>query len=236
MKLEHHFVVPTPVEEAWTAFNDLERVVPCFPGATLTSYDGDDFAGSCKVKLGPVSLQYAGTGAFAERDPADHHAVVEAKGKDRRGNSTASVRVTARMAASGDAATAVTVETDLTITGRPAQFGRGLIQEVSDNLLAQFITCLTTNLKTPTPTPEPTKPSSDQPADSSTAGGPSAPAPPAGPAAPVPPRPPSEASAGESTLDLGRTLLPALVRRARPYFIGDAEALLFRGLVRLLRR
>ena len=94
MKLEHQFVVPAPVEEAWAAFNDLERVVPCFPGATLTSYDGDDFAGTCKVKLGPVSLQYAGTGTFAERDPAAHHAVVVANGKDRRGNSTASVRVT----------------------------------------------------------------------------------------------------------------------------------------------
>ncbi len=148
MKLEHKFVVPVPVEQAWAAFNDLERVVPCFPGATLTSYDGDEFAGACKVKLGPVSLQYNGTGTFVERDPADHHAVVEAKGKDRRGNSTASVRVTARLDASGDTATAVSVETDLIVTGRPAQFGRGLIQDVSDQLLAQFITCLTTTLTT----------------------------------------------------------------------------------------
>ncbi|MEI8409375.1 MULTISPECIES: SRPBCC family protein [unclassified Kribbella] len=155
MKLEHKFVVPTPVEQAWAAFNDLERVVPCFPGATLTSYDGDEFSGTCKVKLGPVSLQYAGTGTFVERDPADHHAVVEAKGKDRRGNSTASVRVIAHLDASGETATAVTVETDLTVTGRPAQFGRGLIQDVSDHLLAQFVTCLTTTLTTHPPTPEP---------------------------------------------------------------------------------
>ncbi|MFG1812696.1 SRPBCC family protein [Kribbella sp. NPDC049174] len=155
MKLEHKFVVPAPVEQAWAAFNDLERVVPCFPGATLTSYDGDQFTGTCKVKLGPVSLQYAGTGTFVERDPADHHAVVEAKGKDKRGNSTASVRVTARLDASGDTSTAVTVETDLTVTGRPAQFGRGLIQDVSDHLLAQFVTCLTTTLTTQPP-PEPT--------------------------------------------------------------------------------
>jgi hypothetical protein len=141
------------------------------------------------------------------------------------------------MTASGDAATAVKVETDLTITGRPAQFGHGLIQDVSDNLLAQFITCLTTKLKTPSPEPPAsTKPSPDQPADSSTARRPSAPAPPTGPAAPVPPRPLNEPAAGESTLDLGRTLLPALVRRARPYLIGAAAALLFRGLVRLFRR
>jgi carbon monoxide dehydrogenase subunit G len=231
MKLEHQFVVPAPVEQAWTAFNDLERVVPCFPGATLTSYDGDDFAGSCKVKLGPVSLQYAGTGTFAERDPADHHAVVEAKGKDRRGNSTASVRVTARMVASGEAATAVTVETDLTITGRPAQFGRGLIQDVSDNLLAQFVTCLTTKLETPAADSA----AADAPAEPSTtdqSAGPSAPAAPTPPATPSPPRPPSEPSAGEPTLDLGKTLLPALARRARPYLIGAAVALLIRRLLR----
>ncbi|HEY9338852.1 MAG TPA: SRPBCC domain-containing protein, partial [Kribbella sp.] len=67
MKLEHKFVVPAPVEQTWSAFNDLERVVPCFPGATLESYEGDDFTGSCKVKLGPVSLQYTGTGTFVER-------------------------------------------------------------------------------------------------------------------------------------------------------------------------
>lgn len=96
MKLEHKFVVPAPVEQTWAAFNDLERVVPCFPGATLTAYEGDDFTGSCKVKLGPVSLQYSGTGTFVERDEAGHHAVIEAKGKDRRGNGTASARRSGR--------------------------------------------------------------------------------------------------------------------------------------------
>ncbi len=132
MRLEHKFVVPAPIEQAWAAFNDLERVVPCFPGATLTSYDGDEFEGSCKVKLGPVSLQYTGNGSFVERDPANHHAVIEAKGKDRRGNGTATARVTAHLTASGPASTEVSVDTDLTVTGRPAQFGRGLIQDVSD--------------------------------------------------------------------------------------------------------
>ncbi|MEU4601817.1 SRPBCC family protein [Kribbella sp. NPDC023972] len=217
MKLEHQFVVPAPVEEAWAAFNDLERVVPCFPGATLTSYDGDDFTGACKVKLGPVSLQYAGSGTFVERDPADHHAVVEAKGKDKRGNSTASVRVITHLAATGDAATAVTVQTDLTVTGRPAQFGRGLIQDVSDHLLAQFVTCLTTELSTQPPATEPT--SQAPPA-----------AEPAGPASTEPTTP---AGPGEpSTLDLGSALVPALVRRARPYLIGAVLALLIRRLIR----
>lgn len=233
MKLEHKFVVPAPVEETWAAFNDLERVVPCFPGATLTSYDGDSFTGACKVKLGPVSLQYAGSGTFVERSPADHRALIEAKGKDRRGNSTASVRVTAQLDPSGDSATAVTVETDLTITGRPAQFGRGLIQDVSDHLLAQFVTCLTTTLA-----------AESQPAEAK----PTAPAAPAAPTSPTAPTAPppreqaetpssSEAPAGASALDLGSALLPALARRARPYLIGAAGALLLALVLRrLLRR
>jgi carbon monoxide dehydrogenase subunit G len=165
MKLEHSFTVPAPIEQAWATFNDLERVVPCFPGATLSSFDSDEFVGSVKVKLGPVSLQYNGTGTFVERDPATHHAVVEAKGKDRRGNGTATARVTAQLTAAGESETAVTVETDLTVTGRPAQFGRGLIQEVSDKLLGQFVDCLTkelgaTGTTTPsTPAPDKTEPS-----------------------------------------------------------------------------
>jgi carbon monoxide dehydrogenase subunit G len=150
VKLEHRFVVPAPVEQTWAAFNDLERVVPCFPGATLTGYEGDDFTGSCKVKLGPVSLQYSGTGSFVERDEYDHHAVIEAKGKDRRGNGTATARVTARLAGISEGSTEVTVDTDLTITGRPAQFGRGLIQDVSNKLLDQFTTCLKSKLNQPT--------------------------------------------------------------------------------------
>jgi len=216
MKLEHKFVVPAPVEEAWAAFNDLERVVPCFPGATLTSYDGDGFAGTCKVKLGPVSLTYTGTGTFVERDPADHHAVVEAKGKDRRGNSTASVRVTARLDASGDTATAVAVETDLTVTGRPAQFGRGLIQDVSDQLLAQFVTCLTTTLTTqPPPTtpaaePAPAAESSvSAPASSGSAAKPTTPA-----AEPSSGATESSAAATESSGSAAKPTAPADAARA----------------------
>jgi carbon monoxide dehydrogenase subunit G len=165
MKLEHSFTVPASIEEAWATFNDLERVVPCFPGATLSAFDSDEFVGSVKVKLGPVSLQYNGTGTFVERDPETHHAVVEAKGKDRRGNGTATARVTAQLTPSGESETAVTVETDLTVTGRPAQFGRGLMQEVSDKLLGQFVDCLTKELGTTgtttpsTPTPDTAEPS-----------------------------------------------------------------------------
>ena len=205
MRLEHKFVVPAPVEQAWAAFNDLERVVPCFPGATLTSYDGDAFTGSCTVKLGPVSLQYSGDGSFVERDEADHQAVIEAKGKDRRGNGTATARVTTRLTASGPSSTDVTVDTDLIITGRPAQFGRGLIQDVSNKLLDQFTACLTTKLDTPAEEPSPIPE--------------------------TPPTSPSERSA-PGALDLGSTLLPELARRAAPYLIGAVLALVLRRLFR----
>ena len=235
MKLEHKFVVPAPVEQTWAAFNDLERVVPCFPGATLTSYDGDEFTGSCKVKLGPVSLQYSGNGTFLERDPADHHAVIEAKGKDRRGNGTATARVTARLAESGPGSTEVTVDTDLTITGRPAQFGRGLIQDVSNKLLDQFTTCLKTKLDTtptadtpPTDTTPPVDTSATQ--DASTTDD----APPVDTTPPPPdaPPPPTSSEPAAVSFNLGSTLLPVLARRAAPYLIGAALALLLRRLIR----
>ncbi len=146
MDLTHRFTVPAPVDEAWDAFNDLERIAPCFPGASLTSYDGNDFAGLVKVKLGPISLQYTGTGTFVERDVATHRAVIEAKGKDKRGNGTAAASVTTQLLARDDGATDVEVVTTLNITGRPAQFGRGVMQDVSDKLLGQFASCLETKL------------------------------------------------------------------------------------------
>jgi carbon monoxide dehydrogenase subunit G len=146
MELSHRFTVPVSIDAAWAAFNDLEQIAPCFPGAMLTSFDGERFEGRCKVKLGPISLQYTGTGRFLERDETARRAVIEAKGKDKRGNGTAAAAVSARLIATGDNATDVEVKTDLNITGRPAQFGRGLMQEVSDKLLAQFTACLETKL------------------------------------------------------------------------------------------
>jgi carbon monoxide dehydrogenase subunit G len=231
VKLEHKFVVPAPVERTWAAFNDLERVVPCFPGATLTSYEGDDFTGTCKVKLGPVSLQYSGTGTFVERDESDHHAVIEAKGKDRRGNGTATARVTTRLTGTADGSTEVAVDTDLTITGRPAQFGRGLIQDVSNKLLDQFTTCLETKLDeghepAPSTESEAGRSGPDRAAvDQSTSSGRRADSTQASP-----PTEPAEADA--ATLDLGKAVLPMLARRAVPYLIGAVVALVLRRLIR----
>lgn len=141
MDLTHRFSVAAPVDKAWKAFNDLEGLAACFPGATITSVDGDEFTGSVKIKMGPVSLMYNGSGRYVERNDADRRVVIEARGEDKRGNGTATATVTASFAASGEQ-TDVEVLTDLAITGKPAQFGRGVISDASDKLLDQFASCV----------------------------------------------------------------------------------------------
>ena len=144
MDLTHRFTVPVPIDEAWAHFNDIGSVAECFPGASVTSAEGDTFAGSVKVKLGPIALVYNGTGTFTEKDEATHRMVVDAKGKDKRGNGTAGAAVVMTMTESPGAASSTDIEvvTDLAITGKPAQFGRGVMQDVSDKLLGQFVACL----------------------------------------------------------------------------------------------
>ncbi len=141
MDLSHSFTVPTPVDATWAHFQDLGALAECFPGATIGDYDEQNFSGTVKVKLGPIALVYSGSGTFVEKDDAAHRFVVDAKGKDKRGNGTAGAKVTLSMQ---DAAgsTDVQVVTDLNVTGKPAQFGRGVMQDVSDKLLGQFVSCL----------------------------------------------------------------------------------------------
>ncbi|MCZ2858980.1 SRPBCC domain-containing protein [Blastococcus sp. VKM Ac-2987] len=137
MQLENSFTVPVPVDEAWRVLLDIERIAPCMPGAALDSVDGDDFTGRVKVKLGPINLTYQGKASFVEKDEAAHRAVIDARGKDQRGNGTAAAMVTANLRAEGSV-TRVDVLTDLNITGRPAQFGRGVMTDVGNKLLGQF--------------------------------------------------------------------------------------------------
>jgi len=151
--LTHTFTVPASIEDTWAAFNDIESVAGCFPGATVSSVEGDQFKGSCKVKLGPISLVYSGTGHFVERDESTHRFVIDAKGKDNRGNGTAGAKVTALLTSATPTTTHVEVITDLAITGKPAQFGRGVMQEVSDKLLQQFADCLEAKVGDPDPGP-----------------------------------------------------------------------------------
>ncbi|MPZ27695.1 MAG: hypothetical protein GEV12_15120 [Micromonosporaceae bacterium] len=145
MELEHSFTVAVPVEQAWQVLQDLERIAPCMPGAALTSYEGDEFAGTVRVKLGPVVLTFAGQGRFRERDAAARRMVIEASGKDRRGGGTARATVLATLRDDGGS-TVVDVHTDLVVTGRAAQFGRGMLGEVSNRLLGQFTDCLAEKL------------------------------------------------------------------------------------------
>ena len=142
MELQHSFTVPTSVDEAWDLFMDLSRVGGCFPGATVTDFTGEGFAGTVKVKLGPIALLYAGSGSFIERDAEARRAVIEAKGKDKRGNGTAGATVTIQLEDAGGGGTRADVRTDLSVTGKPAQFGRGVMQDVSDKLLGQFEGCI----------------------------------------------------------------------------------------------
>ncbi|HEX3786451.1 MAG TPA: SRPBCC family protein [Pseudonocardiaceae bacterium] len=148
MRLEHEFSVPAPPDVVWAAVIDPERVAPCMPGATLTSVDGAEFSGGVKVKLGPVSLTYKGSGEFLETDEKARKVVIKASGKDARGNGTAAATVTVTLTPEGEG-TKGTVVTDLTVTGKPAQFGRGMIVEVSGKLLNTFAGCLASKLGTP---------------------------------------------------------------------------------------
>ncbi len=204
MDLSHRFVVPASVETTWAAFNDLERIAPCFPGATIASVEGDDFSGSVKVKLGPIAMLYNGSGTFVERDESQHRAVIKATGKDKRGNGTAGVTVVAHMLAEGEG-TAVELTSDLSITGKPAQFGRGVMQDVSDKLLGQFVDCIAGQLgeEAPTPSTDPTV----EPAVAEQA--PTGVAPPSAPAATSPPA--QQAPAAE--LNLMSAVLPVMLRR-----------------------
>ncbi|MEW1777297.1 SRPBCC family protein [Streptomyces sp. NPDC086777] len=145
MQLHHEFSVPVPVDEAWPALLDIERVAPCLPGAAVEDYDGTTVTGSVKVKVGPVTVTYRGTAVFEEQDEPGHRIVLVASGRETRGQGTARATVTGTLTAHEEG-TAVSVDTDLTVTGRPAQFGRGVLAEVGDRLVGQFASCLAERL------------------------------------------------------------------------------------------
>ena len=148
MQLEHSFSVPVGIDEAWPILIDIERIGPCMPGAAIDSVDGDEFTGTVKVKLGPINLTYKGKAAFIEKDADARRAVIDARGRDARGNGTASAKITATLHEEGSG-TLVKVITDLDITGKPAQFGRGVMVDVGNKLLGQFADTLAKTLKGP---------------------------------------------------------------------------------------
>jgi uncharacterized protein len=195
MKLEQTFEVAAPLEHVWKALLDLERVAPCLPGASITGHDEDGtYRGTFSVKLGPMTAAYNGTIKIDEVDEAAHRATLKAKGTDKRGQGGANATIVNTLSAH-DGGTRVEAVTDFTITGRLAQFGRGgIMQDVSNRLLRDFATCLSTRLAE---APEPAAPAEPATAAEPVAAAePSAPPPPSSP--PPPPAPAAEPLRGGS--------------------------------------
>jgi len=207
VELQHSFSVPVDVDRAWAVLVDIEQVAPCMPGAALDTVDGDEFTGSVKVRLGPIGITYKGKARFVAKDQVAHRAVIDAQGKDARGNGTASATVTATLHPQDDG-TRVEVNTDLAITGKPAQFGRGVMVDVGNKLIGQFADCLAGKLA------KPAGPAADGPA-------PAAPAavsgPPLAASQPDTPQTSPEAPAEEvAPIDLMASAGPAVLKRLAP--------------------
>jgi uncharacterized protein len=229
MKLENEFTVPAPLEQAWAVLLDVERVAPCLPGATVEPAGEDgEYAGTMTIKIGPITSRYKGTVKIESADEANRVAVMRAQAKDARGQGTASATITSSMVEVPDG-TRVTVETDMRVTGPAAQFGRGVMQDVSAKLMRQFAECLAREMSAapagvngaapetgPEIEPEP-EPVAAQ------AGAPEQPAPTNGGPQPQP----------ENVLDLGEASREALLKRAVP-IVGALVALMI--LLRLIRR
>jgi carbon monoxide dehydrogenase subunit G len=209
MKLENEFTVPAPVEDAWKVLLDVERVAPCLPGAAIEGSDGDEHKGTMTIKIGPITARYTGTVKIEEADEAARRAVMRAQARDQRGQGTAAATITSTME-EVEGGTRVRVETDMRVTGPAAQFGRGVMQDVSAKLMGRFADCLAEEM----------------------AGGSAAAAAPAGEAADARPEPPpgpagdsAEAAArqspptprrAEEVLDLGEASREAVLKRVAP--------------------
>ena len=145
MKIANEFTISAPIDHAWDVLTDLEQVVPLMPGAQLIGHEGDDFLGKVKVKVGPVVSEFSGKARFVEQDRENYRAVIDARGREARGTGNAAATVTAQLHPAGEG-TRVTVDTDLKIVGKLAQFGSGMLQQVSEKLLGQFVESLEAKL------------------------------------------------------------------------------------------
>ncbi|HEX7133588.1 MAG TPA: SRPBCC domain-containing protein [Iamia sp.] len=162
MELTNTFTVSSPIDEMWPILCDIERIAPCMPGAQLTEVEGEEYRGEVKLKVGPINARFKGTARMVERDDDAHRAVLKASGKDTGGKGNANATITASASAAADGGTEVTITTDLSITGKVAQFGRSAMNDISNKLLGQFVSCLETRVLAgedvtaePAPSPEP---------------------------------------------------------------------------------
>jgi hypothetical protein len=212
MKIDNEFTVSVPIDQAWGVLTDLAGIAACLPGAQLTGSEGDTYTGKIRIKVGPVTSEYAGTASFSVKDDAAYRAVIDAKGRDPRGAGNASATITASLRPDG-ARTIVSVDTDLKISGKIAQFGGSMIAEVSEKLLGQFVDCLEGKLATPSPVPEPEEPA----ATTTGVQGPAATVFTVPPPSTVTPPPPEPAA-----LDLMQLAGGAVSKRVVPVAIGVA--------------
>jgi carbon monoxide dehydrogenase subunit G len=222
IELDNSFTVPVPPEQAWDVLLDVERIAPCMPGASVTSVEGDQIEGQVKVKLGPLSLTYKGTAKFTDKDQDNHKIAIEATGKETRGAGTASANVQASLTP-GDAAgsTLVAIHTSLNVTGRPAQFGRSLLPEVSGKLIAQFASNLEALITADSPAGEAT----DAPEGTGTADGSS------GEAVPVAVKPAAPVIKQEEHLNAFKFVVIPVLKRVIPVAaVGAAIAIVIRKL------
>ncbi len=224
IELDNSFTVPVPPEQAWDVLLDVERIAPCMPGASVTSVEGDQIEGQVKVKLGPLSLTYKGTAKFTDKDQDNHKIAIEATGKETRGAGTASANVQATLTP-GDAAgsTLVAIHTSLNVTGRPAQFGRSLLPEVSGKLIAQFASNLEALITADSPAAE----AADTPEGTGTADDSS------GEAAPAAATPAAPVIKQEESLNAFKFVVIPVLKRVIPVAaVGAAIAIVIRRLTR----
>ena len=158
MDLVHEFTVPVPVDDAWRILTDVERIAPCLPGAQLQEIEGDTYRGIVKVKVGPIQAQFKGQASFVEQDHVAHRVVLKGEGRDTTGKGNAAALITAELTSLTASSTSVKVLTDLSITGKVAQFGRGAMADISDKLLAQFVENLNTLIGEQQASPAPAAP------------------------------------------------------------------------------
>ncbi|KGA11072.1 MAG: putative carbon monoxide dehydrogenase accessory protein [actinobacterium acAcidi] len=158
MDLVHEFTVPVPVDDAWRILTDVERIAPCLPGAQLQEIEGDTYRGIVKVKVGPIQAQFKGQASFVEQDHVAHRVVLKGEGRDTTGKGNAAALITAELTSLNASSTSVKVLTDLSITGKVAQFGRGAMADISDKLLAQFVENLNTLIGEQQASPAPAAP------------------------------------------------------------------------------
>jgi carbon monoxide dehydrogenase subunit G len=236
MKLENEFTVPAPVEQAWQVLLDVERVAPCLPGASIEGSEGDEHKGTMTIKIGPITARYAGTVKIEDADEAAHRAVMRAHARDQRGQGTAAATITSTMQ-EVEGGTRVHVETDMRVTGPAAQFGRGVMQDVSAKLMGRFADCLAEEIAGGAAAPPAVEeaggagtPRTDEPAPAAPAPGDARVVGPLNPAASPPPGPAGESAAAAAApsppraperrapevLDLGEASREAVLKRIAP--------------------